>query len=238
MAEQLLAELERATSSGARPLVGFATGSTYAPLFRALSAAGRAVFGDAVVTHLDEYLGFATDQRGGMVHELVHACPVFGDMLTEGGLLPVPSCPDAIPQHEEKLEDLGGVGLQFLGIGRNGHIAFNEPGCSPDAGFQVVDLSEVTRRDARHRFAPDPVPSRAVTAGIATILSARRLVLVATGAAKADSVARMLRGSIGSQCPASFIRRHPNALVVLDEAAARLLPPATASALGGSGGPG
>jgi glucosamine-6-phosphate deaminase len=115
------------------------------------------------------------------------------------------------------------VHLQLLGIGRNGHLAFDEPGTAFESGFHVAELSATTREDARARFLPDEPPRRGCTAGIASILQGRRIVLCAFGRKKAAAVRAMLEGEIGPQCPASAIRRHANALVLLDaEAAAGL----------------
>ncbi|MCA8951901.1 MAG: 6-phosphogluconolactonase, partial [Planctomycetes bacterium] len=182
-----------------------------------------------VATHLDEYVGFAPERRGGMVHELVSHCPPLGAMLDAGAFLPVPCVEDdaAFAAHAERLRTLGGVKLQLLGIGRNGHIAFNEPGTPFDSGFHATDLAESTRRDARARFLPDEPPRRAVTSGIATILAAERLVLCAFGAAKQDAVRAMLAGETSTACPASALRRHGNLLVLLDAAAADGLGAAT-----------
>ncbi|MCA8975646.1 MAG: 6-phosphogluconolactonase [Planctomycetes bacterium] len=219
----VLDEIRRAAGEG-RKLLGLATGGTYAASWRALGdelQAGR-LRPEFLLTHLDEYLDFGPERRGGMVHELVTACPPIAAMLRAGTFLPVPHLADpaALATHEQRLTRAGGVALQFLGIGRNGHIAFNEPGTAFDRGFHVTALAETTRSDARSRFAPDEVPRRAITSGIATILGARRLVLSAFGQAKAAAVAAMLRGEINPQCPASALRRHADVLVLLDHEAA------------------
>jgi len=157
-----------------------------------------------------------------MVHELTTACPALQGMLARGTFFPVPhdGDPASVRAHEERLARAGGVGVQFLGIGRNGHLAFNEPGTPFDRGFHVTALAASTRDDARARFAPTEPPTHAVTSGLATILAAKRLVLCAFGAAKAPAVAAMRHGPIDPSCPASLLRRHPNALVLLDRAAA------------------
>jgi glucosamine-6-phosphate deaminase len=221
----LLDELRQAVGTGGRPLLGFATGGTYAAMLQALApqlAAGRPAATAFTATHLDEYIGFGPQRRGGMVHELVAHCPPFGAMLARGDFLPVPSDGGAsgLQAHEAALAALGGVALQFLGIGRNGHLAFNEPGTPLDLGFHVAELAASTRADARPRFQPAPVPTHAATAGLRTILGARRLVLCAFGGTKAAAVRAMLRDPPSSQCPAAAIRSHPRALVLLDPAAA------------------
>lgn len=221
----LLGEVRAALGRRARPLLGFATGGTFHPFFARFAAELQQGAIDErafVATHLDEYLGFPPDRRGGMVHELVSQCPPFGSMLVHGTMVPVPhdGDPERLRAHEERLQRLGGLELQLLGIGRNGHLAFNEPGTAFELGFHRTDLAESTRQDARARFSPEEPPQRAATAGIASILAARRLVLCAFGAAKAPAVRRMLRDPVGVACPATALRRHGNSLVLLDRAAA------------------
>lgn len=221
----LLAEVRRALAARPRPLLGFATGGTFRPFLQALAAelaAGRIAPTAMLATHLDEYLGFPPDRAGGMVHELGEHCPPLLAMLARGTFLPVPYVDDAaaLRAHEARLQHAGGVDLQLLGIGRNGHLAFNEPGTPFDRGFHVAALAATTRADARPRFLPAEPPTHAVTSGLATILQARRLVLAAFGPAKAPAVRAMLHGDETPACPASVLRRHGDVLVLLDRAAA------------------
>ncbi|MBX3461611.1 MAG: 6-phosphogluconolactonase [Planctomycetes bacterium] len=223
----LFEELRRVLVPGGLPLVGFATGATYAPFLAGLAERLRRgeLPGGFAATHLDEYVGYPPDRPGGMVHELLTACPPLRERLQRGAFLPVPCAddPEAIAAHAARLERAGGIALQFVGIGRNGHIGFNEPGTPFEVGFHVATLAAATRDDARARFAPDEPPLRAVTAGPATILAARRVVLCAFGAAKAPAVAAALEGDLSPLCPASVLRRHPDRVVVLDAAAAAAL---------------
>lgn len=221
----LLDELRRAIAARPNALIGFATGGTFAPLLTALDAELRAgrMGGRFLATHLDEYLGFGPERAGGMVHELGERCPALLALLPRGAFFPVPhDGGDAgLAAHGERLRRAGGVQLQLLGIGRNGHLAFNEPGTPLDRGFHVATLAEVTRADARARFAPAEPPTQAATAGLATILAAERLVVCAFSDAKTAAVRAMLTGPIDPSCPASVVRRHRDALVLLDPAAAR-----------------
>ncbi|MBL8756181.1 MAG: glucosamine-6-phosphate deaminase [Planctomycetes bacterium] len=225
----LLDEVRTLLTSSKSPLLGFATGGTFTAFLQALGhelGAGRIpAAGNLLATHLDEYLGYAPDQKGGMVHELGSACPHLLAMLAKGTFFPVPhdDAPASLRAHEQRLQRAGGVQLQFLGIGRNGHLAFNEPGTPFDSGFHGTTLAETTREDARARFRPAEPPTRAVTSGIATILAAKRLVLCAFGKAKAPAVAAMLQGPVAPTCPASVVRTHGNVLVLLDREAASLL---------------
>lgn len=229
-AERVLREVEATVASHPRGLISFATGGTYKAFFPKLAAAinsGQLPMASLLCTHLDEYLGYGPERPGGMVHELVTACPPLADLLRQGSFLPVPGEGDApsLEAHRQRLQRAGGIRLQLLGIGRNGHLAFNEPGAPFDGTFRKVQLSESTRRDAEARFRSlDPegpgVPTEAASAGLGDIQSAGRLILVALGAAKADAVHAMLHGPVDPSCPASVVRRHPDALVLLDAAAA------------------
>jgi glucosamine-6-phosphate deaminase len=196
-------------------LVSFATGKTFAPMFLRLRFDAR-----RHATHLDEFLDCPPALS--MAEEILSACPSL-----RGRFLAVPPDPGQLAAHEAQLQAHGGVGLQLLGLGRNGHLAFNEPGTPRELGFHVATLAPPTRADLAARFAPAEPPTRAVTAGLRSILSARRIVLVATGAAKAPAVEALLRRDAAS--PAASLHGHPNVLVLLDEPAARLVrqPPST-----------
>ncbi|MEC8652067.1 MAG: 6-phosphogluconolactonase [Planctomycetota bacterium] len=231
----LLEELRGVVSAESRPLVSFATGGTFAAFFRSLDAelkSGAIDSAGFLGTHLDEYIAFEPNRRGGMVHELTLRCPALRDMLARGAFLPVPchGAEGSLRAHEERIERAGGIKLQFLGIGRNGHVAFNEPGASFDDGFHVTALAEMTRRDAAPTFVPDEPPRRAVTAGMASILGAERIVLCAFGKGKADAVRAMLQGDVSGDCPASALQQHPNVLVLLDPEAASNLDAAAGAA--------
>ena len=127
----------------------------------------------------------------------------------------------AAATYEARIRDLGGVDVQVLGIGANGHLGFNEPGSALSSRTRVKRLSERTRRDnARFFRGIDDVPTHCVTQGLGTILAARRLVLVATGDAKADAVAAALEGPLTASVPASVLQWHSETVVCLDEAAA------------------
>jgi glucosamine-6-phosphate deaminase len=122
--------------------------------------------------------------------------------------------------YEALIEARGGIDLQILGIGRNGHIGFNEPGSSLGSRTRVKTLSRATLRDNQLGQPDFEAPIMAITMGIGTILDARALLVLATGAAKAAAVAAALEGPLSASCPASAIQLHPSATVVLEPAAA------------------
>jgi glucosamine-6-phosphate deaminase len=126
----------------------------------------------------------------------------------------------SIAAHERAILALGGLDLVILGLGRNGHIGFNEPGSSPDAAGGVVSLSPTSVEANRQWFGGDFAPSRGVTTGMHTILSAKTILLLAFGSHKSQAVGRMIDGRMDDSCPASFLQAHSDVLVLLDEDAA------------------
>lgn len=210
-------------------VLGLPTGSTPLPTYRELArrvAAGTLDATGVRVVILDEYVGLAPDDprsyRATIRREATQPLGV-PDALVFGPAGEAADPDAAAADYEALIASMGGVDLQVVGIGRNGHVAFNEPGTPLDARTHVARLSEVTRADNAAFFGADEVPTRAITQGPATIGAARRLALVATGAAKAAAVAAALAGPVSSACPASLVQRHPDVLVVLDGDAAQLL---------------
>jgi glucosamine-6-phosphate deaminase len=207
-------------------VLGLATGSTPLPVWAALRERGidvSRVRGFA----LDEYLGLPPGHpesyRAVITREVVEPLgldPVLvrvpGD---DGG--PIAT---AGARYEEAIRAAGGVDLQILGIGRTGHIGFNEPGSSLASRTRVKTLTDATRADNARFFASaEEVPRHCLTQGLGTILEARELVLLAFGAAKAEAVAGAVEGPVSASLPASVIQLHPEVLVLVDEAAAARL---------------
>ena len=132
---------------------------------------------------------------------------------------------EAQARHYDEMIAESPVDVQLLGIGSDGHIAFNEPGTAFDSGTHVTDLAESTIKDNCRFFDNDitKVPTQAVTQGIGTIMKAKSILLIATGANKAQAVKDMIEGPIDEKCPASILQKHPDVTVIVDEAAASLL---------------
>ncbi|HSL58735.1 MAG TPA: glucosamine-6-phosphate deaminase [Acidimicrobiales bacterium] len=222
-------ELAAALASAPAPAIGVATGATPRGGYRELvrrHRAGGLVAGSPSLWLVDEYVGLAPDDprtyRAEVHREL--ADPL-GIARVHG---PDAWATDAVAACDRFEAEVvaAGVDLQVLGIGRNGHIGFNEPGTRFDSTTRRVRLSPTTRADnARHFQRPDDVPHLGITQGIGTLLRARRVVLVATGTAKADALAAAVDGPVSERCPASALRRHPDVLVLCDRAAAARLSP-------------
>jgi glucosamine-6-phosphate deaminase len=215
----------------ARPscVLGLATGSSPVPAYAELVArhrAGRGPSYDGVRAFLlDEYVGLPPGHpqsyRATIARELTDDLGIPAERVHG----PDPADPQtAGAAYEQALADAGGVDLQVLGIGSDGHLAFNEPGSSLASLTRIKTLTDTTRRDnARFFGSVDAVPKHVLTQGLATILRARHLLLIATGAGKAAAVAAAVEGPITASCPASVLQLHPHATVLLDpDAAARL----------------
>jgi glucosamine-6-phosphate deaminase len=209
------------------PVIGLATGSSPLGAYRRLVAACRAggtSFARAHAVLLDEYLGLPPGHpqsyRASIRRELTDHVDLDPSRL-HGPAVDGADVPAACARYEALLVELGGVDVQLLGIGSDGHIGFNEPSSSLGSRTRIKTLTEETRRDNARFFSTlDEVPRHVVTQGLATIGAARHLVLVATGAGKAAPVARAVEGPLTAMCPASVLQLHPHATVVVDEAAA------------------
>ncbi len=127
-------------------------------------------------------------------------------------------------RYEKKIKDLGGIDIQLLGIGRTGHIGFNEPGSSIESKTRLITLDWVTRMDAASDFfGEENVPRRAITMGIGSIFSAKRIFLIAWGEGKAEIIKKSVEGPVSEHIPASYLQKHPNTIFVLDESSASAL---------------
>ena len=208
-------------------ILGGATGSTplglYAELVR-LNKAGEISFKDASSFNLDEYVGLdgTHDQsyRYFMDHNL------FDHIDIDKSRTRVPSGIDVSDPsaYDKEIAAAGGVDLQLLGIGNNGHIGFHEPGTPFGSLTHVVELTESTR-EANKRFfkSIDEVPTHAVTMGVKTVMQARSIILMAIGPAKAPIMKEMLQGPVTEKVPASVLQLHPDVTVYMDFEAAKLL---------------
>lgn len=208
-------------------ILGGATGSTplglYAELVR-LNKAGEISFKDASSFNLDEYVGLdgTHDQsyRYFMDHNLFDLIDI------DKSRTRVPSGIDTSDPaaYDKEIAAAGGVDLQLLGIGNNGHIGFNEPGTPFGSLTHIVELTESTREANKRFFASiDEVPTHAVTMGVKTVMQARSIILMAIGAAKAPIMKEMLQGPVTEKVPASVLQLHPDVTVYMDYEAAKLL---------------
>jgi glucosamine-6-phosphate deaminase len=214
-----------ATNPGA--VLGLATGSSPLGVYRELVRrhdAGTLSFGRSTAFLLDEYIGLPHNHSESYRAFITRNFTGLVDIVPSRVHVPDGSAADlaaACADYEAAIRGAGGIDLQLLGIGADGHLGFNEPSSSLASRTRVKTLTEQTRRDNNRFFGDlDEVPRHVVTQGIGTILDARHLVLIAIGAGKAEPIARAVEGPVASMCPASAIQLHPHATVVVDEAAA------------------
>lgn len=217
---------------GARPdlRLGLATGGTMLPVYEHLRAARRA--GQINLAHissfnLDEYIGLPADHHASYHHYMEEH--LFRGTRIDRARTHLPNGAAADPAQEARRYEAliaasGGIDLQLLGLGGNGHIGFNEPGSDLASRTRIVDLAPSTLQ-ANSRYFADGArqPRQAITMGIGTIMEARACLLLATGAGKAAAVAAMVHGPVSADCPASALQGHGNCEILLDRAAASQL---------------
>ena len=223
--------VEHVVRSRPAAVLGLATGSSPLGAYRELIERHRQgrgpSYAEVTAFTLDEYVGLPPgDPRGyraTIARELTD--PLGLDAARVHGPDPDPcTLPEAGERYEAALLVAGGVDVQILGVGTDGHLAFNEPGSSLTSRTRLKTLTEQTRRDnARFFDSVDDVPRHVLTQGLGTILEARRLLLLATGEGKARAVAAAVEGPLTAECPASVLQLHPHATVIVDEAAAAQL---------------
>mgnify|MGYP002569176398 CR=1 FL=1 len=212
-------------------VIGLATGSTPLPLYRELIAreqAGLIDFSRVRSANLDEYKGLAPDHpqsyRRFMQENLFDHISIKPEntIVPDGLAADIPAMCEA---YERKIEDWGGVDIQLLGIGHDGHIGFNEPGEAFELETHCVDLTQETI-EANKRFFDgnvDLVPKQAYTMGIKTIMQARKVLMVVNGTGKAEIVKKAFFGPVTPEVPASILQMHPDFTLVGDEEALSLI---------------
>jgi glucosamine-6-phosphate deaminase len=223
--------ISRLVATVPRPVMGLATGSSPLPAYRELiirHREGTLSLATARAFLLDEYVGLHVDhpeayrafiQRELTDHTDLPTAALFGPDGTGDDL------PNAAATYEQQISEAGGIDLQLLGIGSDGHIGFNEPTSSLGSRTRLKTLTDATRSDNARFFDNDvdAVPRHVLTQGIGTILEARHLVLIATGDGKAAPIARAVEGPLTAMVPASALQLHPHATIVIDEPAAQML---------------
>lgn len=214
---------------GETAVLGLATGNTPLPLYRELVRLHREEglsFANVVSFNLDEYLGLERDHPESywtFMHRNLfdHVDIAPENIHLPSGTVSAAEIPAHCAQYESEIAAAGGIDYQILGIGRTGHIGFNEPGTPITARTQKIHLDEITRQDAAPAFGGiDKVPTEAITMGCGTILEARRIALLAWGRKKATIVKAAIEGPVTDEVSASFLQTHPNATFFLDEDAA------------------
>ncbi len=232
VAKQIADLVRQRAAEGKKCVLGLATGSSpvdvYAHLVRMHREEGLS-FSNVVTFNLDEYYPMQPDclqsyHRFMFEHLFNHLDIPREQIHIPDGSIATEQIADYCQHYEQQLIAAGGIDLQLLGIGRTGHIGFNEPGSGTDSKTRLITLDGMTRIDAASDFfGVENVPRRAITMGVGTILQARQIVILAFGEGKAKIVARTIEGDVSHQVPATFLQQHSQATFVMDQAAAAAL---------------
>ena len=210
-------------------VLGLPTGETPVGMYERLVSAhkkGAADFAQASAFNLDEYVGLSEQDADSFHHFMDHHLFNHINIKKKNTYLPNGRARDLVrecEQYETAIKDAGRIDLQVLGIAPNGHIGFNEPGTPFAARTHVAQLSEHTRAKNTKHVTGGSVPEQAITMGLGTIMDARKILLIAAGAAKAQAIKAMVEGRVNKEVPASLLQWHPDVTLIIDEAAAAAL---------------
>ena len=222
-------QYEKLLNTKPTAILGLATGSTPLGLYKELICryrAGKLSFAQATSFNLDEYAGLPETHDQSYRYYMNTNFFEHIDIPMAQTHVPPAFCKDdaEAESYDRMIEAAGGIDLQLLGIGNNGHIAFNEPGTPFGAKTHLTTLTESTRQaNARFFSSIDKVPTHAVTMGLRSIMNARSVVILALGKAKAAAVKARVEGPVCEDVPASVLQLHPDVTIYLDEEAASLL---------------
>ncbi|WP_118193521.1 glucosamine-6-phosphate deaminase [Albibacterium indicum] len=229
VANRIAALIRDKQEKGESAILGLATGATpvkvYDELIRLHKEEGLS-FENVITFNLDEYYPMQPDAEQSYVYFMNkvlfnHVDIDRNNIYIPDGTLPEDQIHDYCLQYEKKISELGGLDLQILGIGRTGHIGFNEPGSAPNSGTRLVTLDDLTRRDASRNFGgKENVPTKAITMGVGTIFKAREIILMAWNGTKAQIVKKAVEGAISSEVPATYLQLSDNVEFILDKEAA------------------
>lgn len=243
VAGQIAGLIRDANAAGRSCVLGLATGSTptgvYAELIRLHRDEGLS-FKRVITFNLDEYFPMPPGSLQSYVrfmheHLFDHIDMDPANVHIPDGTVAAADAAEFCRQYERKIRDAGGLDLQLLGIGRTGHVGFNEPGSPADSGTRLITLDKLTRLDAASDFfGEEYVPRRAITMGVGTILGAKRVILMAFGEGKAKVVRQAVEGPVTASIPATFLQQHKDCLFVLDPPAAADLTRSRCPWLGGA----
>lgn len=217
---------------GRHVVLGLPAGKTPVPLYEELIYLHREEslsLANVVTFNLDEYIGLPASHPGSFRAFMQRTFFDHVDIPAENihflsGNVSRAEATSHCADYEHKIAAAGGIDFQILGIGRNGHIGFNEPGCMADSRTRPVTLFDMTRRDTARWFPGiERVPNRALTMGCGTILEARRIAVLAWGSRKSRIVRRAIQGPVTADVPASYLQAHPGAIFYLNSSAAACL---------------
>ncbi|MCM4156293.1 glucosamine-6-phosphate deaminase [Gramella sp. AN32] len=229
VAQNIANIIQKKQAKGEYAVLGLATGATpievYNNLVKMYQEQGLS-FKNVITFNLDEYYPMQPDSRQSYVafmdeHLFNHIDIKRENIHIPDGTLDKDKIADYCLAYENKIESVGGLDLQILGIGRTGHIGFNEPGSAPNSGTRLVTLDDLTRRDASRDFGgKENVPTKAITMGVGTIFKAKEIILMAWSKKKASIIKKAVEGEISGNVPATYLQLSDNVTFILDEEAA------------------
>ena len=208
-------------------VLGLATGGSPVGMYKELIAKCELDFSKCTSINLDEYIGLNPEHE--QSYRNFMNTNLFNHINIDKSKTFVPNglaknLEEECKNYDNKIEELGGIDVQLLGIGNNGHIAFNEPGESLSAGTHIISLTESTiEANARFFDSIDEVPKNALTMGLGGIMKAKKIILIASGEGKAEAIQGLFSGKITTDNPATMLQMHRDVVVIVDEAAAKLI---------------
>jgi glucosamine-6-phosphate deaminase len=226
MSEVAASIVARAIAKNKKVVLALPTGKTPRELYRFLIKAyrrGSISFKKIIAFNLDEYVGLSPTDKASYHFYMKENFFKFIDIKSKNIFIPdgqAKNLKRECRRYEKKIKRYGGLDLAILGLGKNDHLGFNEPGSSFNSKTRVVKLSKVTRKANAKFFKDGKIPVFAITMGLKTIFSAKKIILLASGREKAEAVKKALAVPINPQIPASILRQHPNTIFILDRAAA------------------
>ena len=232
IAEEIKNLIEKNNKKGKKTVLGLATGSSPLGVYKKLidlHKKEQVTFKNVITFNLDEYYGLKKDHKESYHHFMdeklfKHIDINRNNIHIPDGELNKKSIDKFCKDYEKKIKSCGGIDIQILGIGANGHIGFNEPGSNLNSVTRLVKLDYKTRKDARLNFnGIKNVPTSAITTGIKTILSSRRIILIAWGQAKAEAIKNSVESRQNVKVPASLLQLHENVTFILDKSSSSLL---------------
>lgn len=230
VADLIIQEIKKKEALGEKTILGLATGASPISLYKELIRrykSGDVSFKNVITFNLDEYYPMSPDAIQSYHRFMDESFFNEIDILKENihvpsGEVPMEDIYDYCEEYEKLIDETGGIDIQILGIGRTGHIGFNEPGSASRSFTRLVTLDKKTRRDASKDFKSiDQVPRKAITMGVGTIFKSKKIYLLAWGEKKSEIVAKAIEGEISPSIPATFLQNHPQAEFILDKSAAQ-----------------
>ena len=230
MSKEAALEMARVINNKPNAVLGLATGGTPIGMYKELikmNKEGKIDFSNITTVNLDEYVGLNPEHEQSYRHFMNENLFNHVNININNTIVPNGLAQDLnaeCKEYDKKIEELGGIDVQLLGVGNNGHIAFNEPDKELSSGTHVITLTEDTiKANSRFFDTIDEVPKRAITMGLGEIMKAKKIVLIASGESKAEAIKGLFSGKITTENPASMLQMHGDVTVIVDKAAAKLI---------------